>query len=106
MFFVLTRVHLLAFRGPVEGWRGIVGRANSCEVSRMVGQRASKRSVAGCQGWEHTEPCLKSGHAPSTGAERRDTKKRGGYWLANQEKKAHLGEQIVRTIINPVFMLD
>lgn len=36
----------------------------------MVRQEDGKRRVAGCQGWEHTEPCLKPGRAPSTGAER------------------------------------
>lgn len=48
----------------------------------MVGQAARKRSMAGCQGWEHTEPCLKPGRAPSTGAEsewvKGYKKKRGG----------------------------
>lgn len=88
--------------GDRSGWRGIVGgrRANSCEVSRMAGQGARKRSVAGCQGWEHTEPCLKPGRAPSTGAERgwvKGYKNKGGW--DNQEKKAHLEEQIVQTII-------
>lgn len=49
----------------------------------MVGQAARKRSRAGCQGWEHTEPCLKPGRALSTGAESEwvkgyKKKKRGG----------------------------
>lgn len=47
----------------------------------MVGHVARKRSVAGCQGWKHTEPCLKPGRAPSTGAERGWVKgyKKGGW---------------------------
>lgn len=36
----------------------------------MVGQGARQRRVARCQSWEHIEPCLEPGHAPSTGAER------------------------------------
>lgn len=55
----------------------------------MVGQEDRKRSVAGCQSWEHTEPCLRPGRAPSTGAERGWVKghnKGGG--LAEEEKKA------------------
>lgn len=44
--------------------------ASSCAVSRMMGLVARKSSMAGCQGWEHTEPCLKLGHVPNTGAER------------------------------------
>lgn len=65
-------------RGPSgwggQLWRGIVmqeRRANSCEFfSKMVGQGARKWSVAGCQGWKHSQPCLKPRHAPSTGAEK------------------------------------
>lgn len=84
-------------------------RANSCEVSRMVRQGARKRSVAGCQGWEHTEPCLKPGHAPSTGAERGWVKgyKKGGVGQSRKEgMQTRREEQIVQTIINPVFVLD
>lgn len=57
----------------------------------MVGQEDRKRSVAGCQGWKHTAPCLKPGRAPSTGAERGWVKgytKEGGGGLADEEKKA------------------
>lgn len=98
--------------GTGRGWRGIVERgrrANSCEVSRMVRQGARKRSVAGCQGWEHTEPCLKPGHAPSTGAERGWVKgyKKGGVGQSRKEgMQTRREEQIVQTIINPVFVLD
>lgn len=73
-------------------------RANSCEVSRMAGQEDRKRSVAGCQGGEHTEPCLKPGRAPSTGAESgwvKGYKKMGGWegWPAKKRRHAEtLGE--------------
>lgn len=50
----------------------------------MVGQGARKRSVAGRQGWEHTEPCLKPGLAPSTGAERD--------WEEGIQKKRGVGQ--------------
>jgi len=59
--------------------------------------------MAGCQGWEHTEPCLKPGHAPSTGAERGWVKgygKRGGVGQSRKEGlQTHLEKQIVHTII-------
>lgn len=57
----------------------------------MVGLEDRKRSVAGCQGWEHTEPCLKPGRAPSTGAERGWVKgytKGGGGWLMKKRRHA------------------
>lgn len=72
----------------------------------MVRQGARKRSVAGCQGWEHTEPCLKPGHAPSTGAERGWVKgyKKGGVGQSRKEgMQTRREEQIVQTIINPVL---
>lgn len=43
--------------------------------------------MASCQGWEHTEPCLKPGHAPSTGAKRgwvKGYKKRGDRPIKNR----------------------
>lgn len=91
--------------------RGIVvyrRRANSCEVSRMVGQEARKRSMAGCQGWEHIEPCLKPGHAPSTGAERGWVKgyKKGGRTI---KKRRHVDTSRGADWMdhyNPVFVLD
>lgn len=80
-------------------------RANSCEVSRMAGQEDRKRSVAGCQGGEHTEPCLKPGRAPSTGAESgwvKGYKKIGGDGRVgrrrNEGMQRHWEKQIVQTI--------
>lgn len=75
----------------------------------MVGQGARKRIVAGRQGWEHTEPCLKPGLAPSTGAERgwvKGYKKRGVGQSRKEGMQTHLEEQIAQTIINAVFVLD
>lgn len=71
IFSAYTLLHLLAIWGPV-GWEsdcGVKGK-HSCEVSRVLVQEDRKRRVAGCQHWKHTEPCLKPGRAPSTGAER------------------------------------
>lgn len=72
----------------------------------MVGQAARKRSMAGCQGWEHTEPCLKPGRAPSTGAESEwvkgyKKKKKGGGVGQSRKKgvQTHLKEQIGWIII-------
>lgn len=79
-------------------------RANSCEVSRMAGQEDRKRSVAGCQGGEHTEPCLKPGRAPSTGAESgwvKGYKKWGDGRIGqrrNEGMQRHWEKQIVQTI--------
>lgn len=55
----------------------------------MVGQGARKWSVAGCQGWKHSQPCLKPRHAPSTGAEKGWVKGIKKKTQNNQEKTAH-----------------
>lgn len=84
-------------------------RANSCEVSRMAGQGARRRSVAGCQGWEHTEPCLKPGRAPSTGAERglvKGYKKNGGRTIKKRRHADTSRGADCANHYNLVFVLD
>lgn len=61
------------FGEPGVGWTGIVlhgRRASVVSFSRIAGQEARRRSVASCQGQEHTAPCLEPGRAPNAGADR------------------------------------
>lgn len=84
----------------------LVGRrgANSCEVSRMVGQRARRRKEWQVAKARNTRSLvLKPGHAPSTGAERG--------WLKGYKEEGEVGPtkkrwQIEPTSINLVFVLD
>lgn len=74
----------------------------------MVGQEARKRSVAGCQGREHIEPCLKPGHAPSTGAERGWVKgyKKGGRTIKKRRHVDTSRRADWTDHYKPVFVLD
>lgn len=57
--------------------------------------------MAGCQGWEHIEPCLKPGRAPSTGAERGCVKGYKKRRHADTSRGADCANHY-----NPVFVLD
>lgn len=66
--------------------------------------------MAGCQGWEHTEPCLEPGHAPSTGAERGWVKGYRGGRSRTIKKGRHADSfrdaDCATPPYNPVFVSD
>lgn len=99
---VCPRVGVRVVRGDRPGWRRIFlvyrRRANSCEVSRMMGQGARKRSVASCQG-RKTHGALSEARAST----QHRCWKRRGYKI---EEGREEGEQSCRYIENRTITIQ
>lgn len=82
VFSVWTWVHLLAFRAPVGLERNRRGEGQTVvRFSGWWGREPGREAWQVAKAGKHTEPCLKPGRAPSTGAERgwvKGYKKKGG----------------------------